>query len=613
METAKLKKFAQSARRTLLDQVSNKLALVLKEESAARRHAPQTVKQLEDEIAKVGKSSLIDQVAYIWFNRFCALRFMDVNHYNPIGVLSPAESQSQPEILAEAKAGIIDDTLVDDKARNQINGLLSGSIQSLDAQTEAYRQLIVSVCNAYHRLMPYLFERIDDYTELLMPDDLLSENSLLSQTRDAMTAEACQSVEVIGWLYQFYISEKKDEVIGKVVKSEDIPAATQLFTPNWIVKYLVQNSLGRQWMLTYPNSNLKKQMEYFIPVSEQPDEALQALQALIPKTLNPEEIKVLDPACGSGHILVEAYDLLYAIYLEAGYDSVDIPELILSKNLYGVEIDERASELAAFALSMKAIKGNPKDDSNNRRRFFRNPIKPNICKLDVIKFNEEELEDYKDFVGTEILNAELRELLKAFEHADCLGSLIQPEYKGLAELKQKLQTKDLGGQLFIADTHKKVLKLLEQAEYLSQTYDCVIANPPYMGSKYHIKLVKDYLKENYKGYDKDLFSAFIVRNLNLTKTNGQLGFMTPFVWMFISSYEQLRAKIIDDETISTLIQLEYSGFDGATVPICTFTLTKGNIPKFKGTYIRLSDFKGAANQGPKTLQAIKAERLRLGV
>jgi len=618
MDKFRLKKFAQFARRNLIEQVQSKLKLVLADKSAARRECPEAVKDLEKKLKqhsdkKEGEEKLIEKVAYTWFNRFCALRFMDVNQYNRIMVLSPISGQFQPEILAEAKAGYLDETVFNDKAREKIQGLLSGSVPSRDGQAEAYRLMIVAVCNNYYRLMPYLFERIEDYTELLMPDDLLSGNSILAYTREAMTPENCESVESIGWLYQFYISEKKDQVFADLKKNkkitpENIPAATQLFTPHWIVKYLVENSLGRLWMLNNPSSKVIEQMEYYIkPALSANGEKLEEKDFL--KINSPEKLKICDPACGSGHMLTYAYDLLYAIYLDANYDPTDIPELILTKNLYGIEIDERAAELAAFALTMKAVKGNPLDDSNNRRRFFRNPIKPNICRLEKVKIDDEALDEYIDFIGQDLFTQDLRVTLTEFEEADNFGSLIQPTLKKVDDVLEVLEAKDVFGQLFLSETHKSVLKVLNQADYLSQKYHVVVANPPYMGGKGMNPKMAKWLKDKYPDVKSDLFSAFIVRNTKMTLEKGQLGFMTPFVWMFISSYEKLRNYLINQKTISSLIQLEYSGFDGATVPICTFTIENFHRPEFKGGYIRLSDFKGAANQGPKALEIIKAANL----
>jgi type II restriction/modification system DNA methylase subunit YeeA len=606
MDTSKLKKFAQFARRSLIEQVQSKLKLVLATDSAARREHPKAIKELEQKLNqhinnKEDEKQLIEQVAYTWFNRFCALRFMDVNQYNRIMVISPISGQFQPELLAEAKAGHLDDVVFSGKARENIQGLLSGSVPSRDGQAEAYRMMIVAVCNDYHRLMPYLFQRIEDYTELLMPDDLLSGNSILAYTREAMTPENCESVESIGWLYQFYISEKKDLVFeglkkNKKITPENIPAATQLFTPHWIVKYLVENSLGRLWMLNNPSSKVIEQMEFYIkPVEEETD---------FLKVSSPEELKVCDSACGSGHMLTYAYDLLYAIYLETNYDAADIPELILTKNLYGIEIDERAAELAAFALSMKAIKGNPLDDSNNRRRFFRNPIKPNICRLEKVTIDEEALDEYIEFAGRELFTQDVIKTLSEFEEADNFGSLIEPTLKNPTNLIDTLEAKDAQVDLFLKDTHESILKVLKQAKYLSPIYHAVIANPPYLGGKGMNPRMAVWLKENYTDVKTDLFSAFIVRNTNMSLPKGQLGFMTPFVWMFISSFEKLRLYILDRCGITSLIQLQYSGFDGATVPICTFTL-QNSAYELKSTFIRLSDFKGSASQMPKTLEAIK--------
>jgi hypothetical protein len=473
METAKLKKFAQFARRSLMEQVSAKLKLVLADESAARRESAKAVKELDEAIQKIGKVQVTERVAYIWFNRFCALRFMDVNRYTRIGVVSPAEGQSQPEILAEAKMGHIDEEMVPERTRQQIFALLDGKAPSRDPQGEAYRLLVVAACNFWNKAMPFLFQRIDDYTELLMPDDLLSGNSILAYTREAMTPAACEDVEVIGWLYQFYISEKKDEVFdglkkNKKITPENIPAATQLFTPHWIVRYLVENSLGRLWLLNRPGSKLVEQMDYYIRPEQAETDFL--------RISKPEEIKICDPACGSGHMLTYAFDLLYAIYEEEGcYEPAEIPEKILTNNLYGIGIDERAGELAAFALTMKA--------RAKQRRFFNKGVKPNICVLENVHFDEGELKNYMDFVGRDLFTAPLQTTLRQFEEADNFGSLIRPDVTDVDGMLKILESKNVSGQLFISMTHQKVLQALHQADYLSSKYHVVIANPPYMGGK----------------------------------------------------------------------------------------------------------------------------------
>ena len=509
MDTGKLKKFAQLARRTLLEQVGAKLALVLAAGSAARRENPKAVTELEKQIKESSQDQVIDRVAYIWFNRFCALRFMDLNGFTRIRVVSPAdESQLQPEILAEAKAGHIDEGRVPERVRQQVRGLLTGTSSSQNPQQEAYRLLLVAECNSFHRAMPYLFERIADYTELLMPDDLLSANAVLTATREAMTSEACQDVEVIGWLYQFYISEKKDQVFASLKKShkitpENIPAATQLFTPHWIVRYLLDNSLGRLWMLNHPESPLTEKMAYYIR-SEQPEPDFLTID-------RPEDIRICDPACGSGHMLTYAFDLLYAIYEEVGTDPGEIPEKILTHNLYGVELDERAGELAAFALTMKA--------RARQRRFFNKAIKPNICVLEKIEFEDDELSGYITEVGPDLFSADLRETLTQFAEVDNFGSLIRPKLTNVREVLPLLKDHNIEGSLFLAATHAKVLKVLRMVEYLSARYQVVVANPPYMGGKGMNGRLGAWLKENYPAVKSDLFSVFIVRNPELAVLN----------------------------------------------------------------------------------------------
>jgi len=544
MDTAKLKKFAQYARRSLIDQISSKLVLVLADDSAARRENSAAINKLEEQISEHGKDQVIEKIAYIWFNRFCALRFMDVNRYTRIGLVSPVEGQFQPEILAEAKMGHIDEESVSEKIRQQIFALLGGTAPSQDPQAEAYRLLLVAACNDYHKAMPYLFERIADYTELLMPDDLLSGNSILAYTREAMTPDMCQDVEVIGWLYQFYISEKKDKVFddlkkNKKITPENIPAATQLFTPHWIVRYLVENSLGRLWMLNRPNSTLFEKMEYYIHPEDIETDFLRINKA--------EELKIVDPACGSGHMLVYAFDLLYAIYEEEGVDPSEIPEKILTHNLYGIEIDERAGELAAFALTMKA--------RAKQRRFFKKPVQPNICVLQAIHFDETEINEYMDFVGQDIFTLGLKATLSQFEEADNFGSLIRPEVTDVQGMLEILNAKDVSSHLFYSLTHEKVLQVLNQADFLSPKYQVVIANPPYMGGKGMNGRMGAWVKDNYPDSKSDLFAMFIERGFDLLHYQGYSAMVTMQSWMFLSSYEKLRIRLLNEVTIECMAHM----------------------------------------------------------
>ena len=421
----------------------------------------------------------IDYIAYSWFNRLCAIRYMECKSLLDHGrrVLSSADgSAGLPQILEEC----LDIDLPGLDASRVAELKLDGN-----KDEELYRELLLAQCHALNQVMPLLFEQVSDESELLLPDNLTKTDSLIRDLVSSIPEEDWSDVQIIGWLYQFYISEKKDQVIGKVVKSEDIPAATQLFTPNWIVKYLVQNSVGRLWMMAQPDSTLASEWEYYIQPAEQTDEVNAQLKQLIDvrisedgDTLNPESITVLDPACGSGHILVEAYDCLKAIYLERGYRSRDIPRLILENNLYGIDIDTRAAQLASFALLMKARE----DD----RRLFSNPPKLNIIALQ--DSQPERLEAFsQDLASTGIAQTDLKELLELFEHASTFGSLIQiPQAfaKKLPDLESKLNKALESGDIFAQQSAQELLPLVQQAKLLAKQYDAVIANPPYMGNKY---------------------------------------------------------------------------------------------------------------------------------
>ena len=609
MKRNTLEAYAQKARRDFIAAVTARAASygltaksvepVVEEGDVAwvGAHAfPRTVveprKRLEEQIRRDGFGQVMEAMAYTWFNRFAAIRYMELHGYLGHGyrVLSHPEGQPYPEILEHAA----DVDLPDLDREKAVELKLDGN-----KDEELYRLLLKAQFNALHQTMPFLFEPIGDETELLLPANLLHTDSLIRQIVEGIDESAWRQIEIIGWLYQFYISEKKSQVIGKVVASEDIPAATQLFTPNWIVKYLVQNSLGAQWLATHPHSQLRGQMDYYIEPAEQTDEVTAQLAAITPGTLNPEELTLIDPACGSGHILVEAYDLFKAIYLERGYQKRDVVRLILEKNLFGLDIDGRAAQLTGFAMMMKAR-------ADDRRVFERGVMLNVMALVDSKGFDAERLAQGVDLADYGLQLDDLTELKRLFEHATTFGSLIQVPEGLAAKLPALKQLSDAPDQdLFEAGALKWLGLLVRQAEMLTAQYDVVVANPPYMGSKFHVQVLKKFLKKQYAGYEKDVFSAFIDRDLAFSKPHGRLGFMSPFVWMFISSHEHLRTRLIDDETITSLIQLEYSGFDGATVPICTFTLQKGHVVSQKGCFIRLSDFRGADNQASMTLEAIR--------
>jgi hypothetical protein len=573
MDTNALKKFAAAARNLLIDQVSAKLDLVLAEGAPARREHPQAVKDLETAIRETDRQQVIEQVAYTWFNRFTALRFMDANGYTQVRVVSPADNATRPEILTEAMNGNLPDG-----APASIQALLDGRTPSHDPQAEAYRLLLVHACNQWHGPMPFLFEEIDDYTELLMPEDLLSQTSILAELRKVMTEEACKDVEIIGWLYQFYISEKKDQVFAGLKKNvkitaENIPAATQLFTPHWIVRYLVENSLGRLWLLNRPDSKLADRMDYYIAPEVPETDFL--------RIARPEDIRICDPAAGSGHMLTYAFDLLYAIYEEEGYDPTEIPALILTHNLTGVEIDDRAGALGAFALAMKAAA------KLGRRRFLRMEAKPDICVLQNVAFTDAEMQDVAAVVGKDLFTDELRETLGQFEQAKNFGSLIVPKLRDPAEALRVVEARDFGGDLLLKEVQERVVAVLRMAEALSPKYHVVVANPPYMGNGGMNLQLKDWVAKNYKTSKLDLMTCFMERCLLLSRTDGYWAMLNIPTWMFGAASQKLRGLLVSDQAIDSLLHIGRGlfGSDFGTTAFCI----RNSKPVLdqQGTYLKL--------------------------
>lgn len=578
MDTNALKKFAQSARNLLIDQVTARLDMVLAEGAAARREHPKAIAKLEA-AANSNRAHVIEQAAYTWFNRFTALRFMDVTGLTNPRVVSPADGATRPEILAEAMAGNLPD-----RARPEIAEYLNGTRPAHDGQAEAYRLLLIHACNEWHGAMPYMFERADmldraeDYTELLMPDDLLSPDSILARLREVMTEEACQDVEIIGWLYQFYISEKKDQVFAGLKKNqkitaENIPAATQLFTPHWIVRYLVENSLGRLWLLNRPQSKLAAKMDYYIAPEVPETDFL--------KISRPEDIRICDPACGSGHMLTYAFDLLYAIYEEEGYDASTIPALILTHNLTGIEIDDRAGALAAFALSMKAAA------KLGRRRFLRVEAKPDIVILQNVTFTPAEMQDVAAVAGRDLFTDELRETLGQFEQAKNFGSLIVPKLRDPAEALRVVQARDFGGDLLLKEVQARVVAVLRMAEALSPKYHVVVANPPYMSASNMNPKLKQWVAKHFPNAKSDLMTCFMTRSQDLSVKAGYWSMINLPSWMFLSSFEKFREHLISGQTVNSLLHLG-RGIFGSDFGSTAFCL-KNDRPKenTKGIYRRL--------------------------
>ena len=555
--------------------------------------------QLKAAISAHGYAHVIEQVAYTWFNRILAIRYMEVNNYFQHGkrVLSNIDSnEHRPQILVEAHT-----------LNNQLPNLPAQEVIKLIEHNQfdqLYSQIILAQSQQLHRWMPQIFSPIDDYTALLLPTDLLATDSLIAQLLAAIDEESFKQVEVIGWLYQYYISDKKAASMARVGKqkggymSNEIPSVTQLFTPNWIVKYMLQNSLGATWLQANPASPIKAQLKYYIEPASQSAEVSAQLAAINPGYIDPTTLTVLDPACGSGHILVEAYQLLKQIYLEEGYSLQQIPHLILKHNLFGLEIDQRATQLATFALIMQARA----DDAD----LFEQPIQTNIVQIvasnhldsNAIFSNLAEKSNFITF-------GEVRQFIESFTNADLFGSLIQISPNTL-EIAHKLES-FIDGQshqhsdLLQTQDLEQLRPLIQQAKLLAQTYACVVANPPYMGSKFINDTYKKYLKEHYTGFEKDLFSVFVLRDMAFCKPHGTMAFMTPFVWMFISSFEELRHKILDNYALHSMVKPSYTAFfASAIIPICTFVLNNNQVKNYKGTYFDLG-YLGVAEDQPKIL------------
>lgn len=641
-----IKKYAVWARRELISRVSQKaLQYGISEDNIVPADATsvngtvlskEEIKQRKALIERIndkGYQQVMEEVAYTWFNRFSALRFMEVNGYLPsrVRVFTDEENNFKPQIIDEAihleLDGLDMEKVYEFKDNNNDDGL--------------FKYLIITQCNALGLVMPRMFEKISDYTELLFPDNLLREGSVVQQMIEMIPEEDWKdAVQIIGWLYQYYNSEKKDEVFAALKKNvkitkENVPAATQLFTPDWIVRYMVENSLGRLWVEGHPDAKeqlLPTQEEqsayvagnrddedtkwhYYLEEAEQ-EADVQAQLAEIRKeyvAITPEQIKCIDPCSGSGHILAYMFDVLMQIYENYGYAAREAVRSIIENNIYGLDIDDRAAQLAYFAVMMKARQYD--------RRFLTrkdeagNPDVPQAKVYAIVESNGIG-GSYKLAMGDFLLSKEHQEtlnyLLDVFLDAKEYGSILQLEnrdYVGLMEAWKYTSSQTTGNflvTLWYATVKDEIPKLIEQAIILNQKYDVVVTNPPYMGASNMNPKLNEFIKNNYADYKSDFFSAFVIHASQMTKQSGYCGLFTPYVWMFIQSYEKLRNYLYNQATIETLIQFEYSAFEEATVPICTFTFQNRYVRK-KGCYLRLVDFRGGMEvQQQKTLEAIKS-------
>ncbi|MBH0080179.1 BREX-1 system adenine-specific DNA-methyltransferase PglX [Pseudoalteromonas sp. NZS11] len=664
MNTKNLKSYAPKARKQFIEAVKKRAAhygiyddriaevrieggAAIIEGRAFTRKEGEQRKRLESKLAERASATYQEkydmftrEIAYTWFNRLAALRYMEIHDYFDHGfrVLShPTNQGSLPEILNHASE--VADGLNLDKD-HIIELQLAG-----DKEEELYRELLLGQCHQLAKIMPQIFkglafETIDDATELLLPNNLTKTDSILKGLINDIPEEDWQDIEVIGWLYQFYISEHKDSVMGKVVKSEDIPAATQLFTPNWIVKYLVQNSVGRQWLATYPDSDLKDKMEYYIEPAEQSEEVIEQLKAITPTSIDPEEIKVLDPACGSGHILVEVYEVLREIYLERGYRLREIPELILTKNIYGLDIDDRAAQLAGFALMMKARE----DDRRIFQRVEEGDVTLNVYSLqssehlDIHKlWNALDLEEKhlsgttaglfdevvqpSDFAYNELSKKtipaqagiyadyyQLLQLLKtAFLQAKTFGSLIHIDNQHLQKLialKELLRAKERGSDPTAKQAALEVLPVVNQSILIAQQYDSVVANPPYMGNKGMNPELKSFVEKNYKEAKYDLYACFIEQSVQLTKHGHFSGLITIPNWMFLSSFESFRRSLVEDKIISSLIH-NGRGVWGSDFGSVSFVIQNMSCDNYKAKYFKLFEEQGDVNSNQELIETFR--------
>lgn len=540
--TAALKTFAQQTRLKLLSLIKTKLEFILTQDTAELRGYETQIANLKTQIETKGKDIVVEEVAYTWFNRVMALRYMDANDYSTPKVVTPAMGQMRPEILQEAMSGSVDENL-----------RISPEDLNLP-EAKLYRKLLVATCNYWGSSMPFLFEHISDYTELLLPEDLLSEQSFVSDIRKGMSDEDCQNVEIMGWLYQFYITDRKaDAEVKKTkkggLKSDEQAAATQLFTPHWVVRYMVENSLGRTWMTLHPDSRLKEEMPYYIPTPEGQIDT-------IPEDIrSASDIKFIDPCMGSGHVLVYAFDLFCKMYEEEGYQTREIPSLILTNNIYGIDIDPRCKQLAAFALTMKA--------RAYHSRYLRRAVMPNTIALEAIE---------RDVIASTGAWSS-KSTMWQFENVDTIGSLLQIDPKECAKIQ--VETGLFGAR-------QQLLKT--QAEYLSQKYHCVVTNPPYLGKGF-CESLSAFLKNYYPDGKADTMVAFMERCVTFCSDKGKVAMINLPSWMFLSSFENLRTKLIKTCHIDSLLHMG-RGIFGVDWGSVAFVYSP-NGSKGEGQYFRL--------------------------
>lgn len=594
-----IQKFAIWARNELIAQVSQRAYQYGIEESGFGSASADTIggrlltaeeksqrQELIRKITEKGYKQVMEEVAYTWFNRFIALRFMEVNNYLPshIRVFSDSTGAFKPEIL-------------NDVLHLALPGLDSGKVAEYIENNETdnlYRYLLLTQCNALNEALPVMFERMGGYTELLLPNNILKQDGVLGRMISDIPEEDWQdAVQIIGWLYQYYNSELKDDTFAQLKKNvkitkERIPAATQLFTPDWIVRYMVENSLGRLWLEGHPNAELHDGWKYYLDEAQQEPEVEAQLAKIREeyKSIKPEDIKVIDPCMGSGHILVYAFDVLMQIYTAAGWDQREAAQSILKNNLYGLDIDDRAAQLAYFAVMMKARQYD--------RRLFSRGIQPNVMAIQ----ESNTLEAFDHLQGQLSLNnvclETANQLIRTFRNAKEYGSILDVDIAYLNTADRLMeQLYAINGDFELMAWIEKAENLLpvlaKQAGIMQQKYDVVVTNPPYMGSSGMSTKLSDFVKAKYPDSKSDLFAVFIERCGQMAKENGYQAMITQHAWMFLSSFEKLRAKLlsVDIVNMAHLGARAFEEIGGEVVQTTTFVIRKSHVADYKGEYCRL--------------------------
>ena len=593
-----IQKFAIWARNELIAQVSQRAYQYGIDESGFGDASADTLngrlltaeeksqrQELIKQIKEKGYQQVMEEVAYTWFNRFIALRFMEVNNYLPshIRVFSDASGAFKPEIL-------------NDVLHLELPGLDSGKVAEYieSNDTEAlYRYLLLTQCNALNSALPVMFERMGGYTEMLLPNNILRQDSVLGHMVSDIPEEDWQdAVQIIGWLYQYYNTELKDDTFAQLKKNvkitkERIPAATQLFTPDWIVRYMVENSLGRLWLEGHPDAELRDGWKYYLDEAEQERSVEDQLAKLREeyKTIKPEEIKVIDPCMGSGHILVYAFDVLMQIYTSAGWDQREAAQSILKNNLFGLDIDDRAAQLAYFAVMMKARQYD--------RRLLTRGIQPNIYSIRESNGIQAMTIEYFHKNDPK-LKADIESIVTEMRDAKEYGSILNitpVDFAGLYARFDEIREDINMMQMSALD---ELLPLVKCAEVLAQKYDVVVTNPPYMGASGMNARLAEYVKSNYPNTKSDMSAVFMEKTVKMCKKTGYMSMINIPVWMFLSSYEKLRESLIAQDTFANMVHFGRGVF-GSDFGTTAFVIAKSNIHGYKGTYCRLFEKQGAVD------------------